>query len=277
MPFGMDISVGTIGSPQNYYLYNKKELQPQLGLYDYGARFYDPVIARWTTVDPLIESDHEMWSPYVYVYNDAIRFNDPDGRDTTGIIPETGDQTGLIRNSTNYLKDHHPYEAATVDLIHEIFDALGINSIDNAIANNHNHPSAKAKTNIVVVIIGAILNSAEGGEGEGLHEEVSGGSDSPIEPYNRQTHYGKTPKASDRKALGADNQHVVNHEPPLVQRYHEGDPKTGEKPGKNMTPAERRASANDRSRMNLQTNKESAQQGAAMSRYSREKNKQNGN
>jgi len=44
-PFGLEIP-GTAGSPKNEYLYNKKELQEELGQYDYGARFYDPVIAR---------------------------------------------------------------------------------------------------------------------------------------------------------------------------------------------------------------------------------------
>ena len=78
LPFGMDISVGTINSPQNYYLYNKKESQPSWNVYDYGARFYDPVIGRWTSVDPLAEKDRR-WSPYGYGHDNPIRFIDVDG------------------------------------------------------------------------------------------------------------------------------------------------------------------------------------------------------
>jgi RHS repeat-associated protein len=77
-PFGMDIASGTRLSPPNNYLYNKKELQTDLGLYDYGARFYDPVIARWATVDPLAE-EGKRWSPYAYCYNDPIGKVDLDG------------------------------------------------------------------------------------------------------------------------------------------------------------------------------------------------------
>jgi len=75
-PFGLNMHI--LQNAGNKYLYNGKEKQEELNdQYDYGARFYDPVIARWTTPDPLAEKNRR-WNVYNYVKNNPIRLIDPD-------------------------------------------------------------------------------------------------------------------------------------------------------------------------------------------------------
>ncbi len=53
-------------------------------VYAFGARYYDPVIARWSVPDPLAE-EHYNYTPYHYTFNNPILFIDPVGLDTFNI------------------------------------------------------------------------------------------------------------------------------------------------------------------------------------------------
>ena len=58
-------AAGTLADATNRWRYSGKEeqaaaLNPALPLIDYGARMYDPVIARWMSVDPLAEKYYPM-------------------------------------------------------------------------------------------------------------------------------------------------------------------------------------------------------------------------
>ena len=50
-----------------------------LNTYDYGARQYNPVTARWDRIDPLSEK-YMPYSPYAYCANNPVKFIDPDGK-----------------------------------------------------------------------------------------------------------------------------------------------------------------------------------------------------
>ena len=64
------------------YLYNGKEKQAfetaATNYLDYGARFYNPVIIKWNTQDPMAEKYYSL-SPFSYCSNNPSLFIDPTG------------------------------------------------------------------------------------------------------------------------------------------------------------------------------------------------------
>ena len=77
-PVAPATSVASTSSP-NRWRFSGKEDQSFLGasipLLDFGARMYNPAIARWTAADPLSEKYYGI-SPYVYCANNPILFTD---------------------------------------------------------------------------------------------------------------------------------------------------------------------------------------------------------
>ena len=80
------------------YLFNAKEFDEETGLYYYGARYYDPRLSLWISVDPIsnydplnsenyLDGEHNggiynyaNLNSYIYCYQNPIKLVDPNGK-----------------------------------------------------------------------------------------------------------------------------------------------------------------------------------------------------
>lgn len=105
-PFGMQFCDGSAASGDvQPYKYNGKELDKMHGLntYDYGARQYNPVTARWDRVDPLAE---KYYNVYVYCHNNPIMLVDPKGMEVRDGLGCYNEDNKNLKKLADYLAKH---------------------------------------------------------------------------------------------------------------------------------------------------------------------------
>ena len=78
----------------NPYKFNGKEMDKETGMYYYGARYYDPRISIFVSVDPLAEK-FPNYGGYVYTMNNPINLVDPTGMAPEKIVPRNMTQEQL--------------------------------------------------------------------------------------------------------------------------------------------------------------------------------------
>jgi RHS repeat-associated protein len=98
---GTSLSFSQTGNANRYKYNGKEELsQMNLGLLDYGARNLDKALGRWLGVDPLADNPNQVdKSPYAAMWNNPIKYNDPDGRCPNCITGAIGAGIGALIGS----------------------------------------------------------------------------------------------------------------------------------------------------------------------------------
>ena len=79
------------------YKFSGKELDEETGYSYFGARYYDPNISIWLSVDPLSDKYPNL-SPYSYTSNNPLNVIDPDGRYLFGLFGSTKDQRSAAKS-----------------------------------------------------------------------------------------------------------------------------------------------------------------------------------
>ena len=85
------------------YLFNAKEFDEETGLYYYGARYYEPRISLWISVD--LDWERLIFStPYCYTMNNPINNYDPDGNSPFSVLIKYAAKKGVQAGIKTFVK-----------------------------------------------------------------------------------------------------------------------------------------------------------------------------
>jgi RHS repeat-associated protein len=107
-PYGEKIADKTEGKKVTHFGYTDQEEDDNTGLVYYGARYYDPEIARFIQADTMVPdpTSSQDFNRYMYCLGNPIRYNDPTGNYTSAGAPGPsggiGGLSGMAGPSNSY-------------------------------------------------------------------------------------------------------------------------------------------------------------------------------
>jgi RHS repeat-associated protein len=140
LPFGeVMVQQSTNNIFENVYKFNGKELDESTGYYYYGARYYDPAISIFLSVDPLAEQ-FPNWNPYTYTMNNPVNLVDP-----TGMAPEGREDWVYNKSEGTYHWDSTVSKPS--DITNSDYEYVGASTNDVKSHYEDNNPIKSYVTN----------------------------------------------------------------------------------------------------------------------------------
>jgi RHS repeat-associated protein len=141
--------------PTNYRFTGQKE-EPQLKLYFYNARWYDPQLGRFIQADKIVPNpmDSQQWDRYLYVLNNPFRFIDPSGHEICNIDGYCGPYLDLETDLwVHYGIDFDDkFKLTFMQMYQFLLAALGTANEIKDILGSHDNPFKRTLGKITTVI-----------------------------------------------------------------------------------------------------------------------------
>ena len=127
-PYGEALIDEHATSFESPWKFNGKELDAETGLYYYGARYYEPVLALWYGVDALAEK-YTSVGGYVYCAGNPVRLVDVDGDSLTivhniGFLGFGGKETLTYKDGNLYNANGNKYSGRVNGFLKSVMGAL---------------------------------------------------------------------------------------------------------------------------------------------------------
>ncbi len=159
------------------YFFNAKEFDEETGMYYYGARYYEPRLSLWVSVDPLAEK-YVFWGAYTYCYDSPLNHIDVEGLFPIGFVTQyTREVTrtqavGMSNTVVSYTAQETYFkftESAAYAL--SLVSGVPVEYIKNAeLVEWRNQPSGNCITfgsspnNVRILVSPYYINDDEGGQ-----------------------------------------------------------------------------------------------------------------